>query len=374
MICVHALFNKDGSTVHGTGSFLPELFSKHGTPWVCIKSPIYGGQSIRVECLKNGHVQTKTLSAPTSPSLFRKSVQECLALFKYIKQQKHIALFIGIDPLNALFGLLAKRFLGNIRSVVYYTADYADVRFANPLINAIYHHIDRYVAHHADQVWNVSVPIYTLRTRQGVGQDKNYFIPNTPLRVPINHRVHKKKFDLIVVGTSTIALNFRLLLDAFSELAKRYPSMRLHIIGELTFSDTLLHRMQKYVAKKRILLHGPQNHTEVLNLLEHSGIGLALYTNKSSWTAYGDSMKIREYLACGLPVIATDIVSTSQVLQDFQCGEITPPRKRALVSAVAKILENKRYSIYEKNTRRATQAYNPERLVRIPLLKMGISL
>ena len=146
LIAVHSLLNSDGTSVYGTGSALPKLFHRFRLPWVRIQIPIYGGAPIRVEKELGGK--------PTSKSLTAKSWHELITVLAYTRSFESISIYIGIDPLNALFGILAKRVYKNINHVVYYTADYAHMRFENKLANHMYHAIDRFVLHHADQDWN----------------------------------------------------------------------------------------------------------------------------------------------------------------------------------------------------------------------------
>ena len=72
-----------------------------------------------------------------------------------IATTKKYELFIGVDNLNALAGLVLRR-LGKVERVVYYVIDYTPVRFKNPLLNAIYHWVDRRAVHGSDAVWNLS--------------------------------------------------------------------------------------------------------------------------------------------------------------------------------------------------------------------------
>lgn len=377
LIAVHSLINSDGSSVHGTGSTLPKLFHEHSIPWVRIQIPIYGGAPIRVEKELGGKFSRKYISKPTAKSLTSKSLHELATVLAYTRSFESIRVYIGIDPLNALFGILAKRLYKNIQYVVYYTADYAHMRFNNKVANFVYHAIDTFVIRNADQVWNVSTKIYALRNTQGVPQYKNYFIPNTPLLENIPARlvgIKKNIHDMIIVGTSINTLDYQMLLRALPKIIKKYPKARLCIVGELRFEENFMRTLEAYVAAGHVKLFGALDHKQVLKLLLQSGIGLAPYTRQSSWTEFGDSMKIREYLACGLPVITTKVVSTSDIVNEYDCGKVISSSTENFIRAVYAIWDKKNYATYAKNARKAALAYDTARMIKVPLSKLEVNL
>ncbi len=377
LIAVHSLLNSDGTSVHGTGSTLPKLFHKHRIPWVRIQIPIYGGSSIRVEKELGRTYTRKYISKPTSKSLSRKSWHELITVLAYTHSFDSIGVYIGIDPLNALFGILAKRLYKNIDHVVYYTADFAYARFESKFANFIYHAIDRFVLRNTDQVWNVSTTIYNLRLSQGVPANKNFFIPNTPLldQIPSrSKRNRQRKHDMVIVGTSVTSLDYPMLLRALPAIIRKYPDARLCIIGELHFPTQIAQQLARYEKSGHVKLFGPQDHKQVLKILLQSGIGLAPYTRQSSWTEFGDSMKIREYLACGLPIITTKVVSTADIVSEYNCGKVISRKAENFIQAVIDIWGKKNYVTYSKNARHAALAYDTERMIKVPLSKLGVNL
>lgn len=377
LITVHSLINADGTSVHGTGSTLPKLFHEMAIPWVRIQIPIYGGAPIRVEKELGGKFSRKYISKPTSKSLTTKSWHELITVLAYTRSFESIRIYIGIDPLNALFGILAKRLYKNIQYVVYYTADYAHMRFSNKVANYVYHAIDAFVLRNADQVWNVSTKIHALRATQGVPASKNFFIPNTPLLEDIPAKksgLKKKMHDMIIVGTSTNTLDYHMLLCALPKIIRKYPNVRLCIVGELRFEENVMRTLEAYIVAGHVKLFGALGHTQVLRLLLQSGIGLAPYTKQSSWTEFGDSMKIREYLACGLPVITTKVVSTSDIVREYHCGKIIASNVHSFVAAVDDIWKKNNYATYARNARKAALAYDTARMIKVPLSKLGVNL
>jgi len=284
-----------------------------------------------------------------------------------------VRVYIGIDPLNALWGIIGKLVFRRVRTVIYYTADYAEARFDNAVMNAIYHAIDRLSIRLSDQVWSVSKKIFALRTRQRVPAEKNYFIPNAPINVVKGKGKHDK-FALVCVGTSAKALDFDIVLDALPAIAKSYPRVTFHVAGTQNFPENIAQKMQRLARKGTVVLHGPLSHDEAMALLSKSGIGLALYKDAEPWTAFGDSMKIREYFAAGLPVISTNVVPTAEDVRNFGCGVVITASEEKFLSAINQILSGDTYERMHKGSVKAATALSYPKMVRKPLSLVGVTV
>jgi len=306
-------------------------------------------------------------------NLMTRIISEGAFLLHSIRKGKFIDVYIGIDPINAMWGIFGKHIFRKIGKVIYYTADYADKRFDNPLLNGMYHFCDWLSRTYSHQVWNVSTRILEKRKEQGISDARNYFVPNSPV-----YKEPKKlaydKYRLIVVGTSVTALDFTSLFSSLRILVKKFPSISLHIVGELHFTGELKRILDVLRNRKRIVAHGPLSHESVSTLLKSSGIGIALYKDTDPWTSYGDSMKMREYLAAGIPVVSTDIVSTSTVVREFGCGRITGLSAVDIAEAVSSILESDDYDGMRSRARNAARKYSFDAMVRVPLSLVGITV
>lgn len=88
-----------------------------------------------------------------------------------------------------------------------------------------------------------------------------------------------------------------------------------------------------------IVFLGWKDHDEVLDILVKSFIGFALYTKNISWNKYGDSMKAREYVACGLPVIISDIPSNADDIKEYSAGLVVGDLSKAEIERVESFIE-----------------------------------
>jgi len=361
IIASHATFTRNGKYVYGIGSTIGDFLKDKEIKYFFIKHPLFGGAPSLIESYVKGIVSRERLDFNNSVFLPLRALQELKITFRVLNEiKKPINLFIGIDPLNAFYGLLAKR-LGKIERVIFYTADYAIKRFNNPLTNWIYHWFDKCAIKKADEVWNVSTRITELRRRQGVQENKNFFVPNSPEFNKIKRLDFNKinKHDLVCVSNFTDAIDFSLTIRAIKKLSERYPDIKLLLIGGGKIQKELEELTKKLNIKKNVLFLGRMEHKKVLEILPHCAVGIALYTEECAWTKFGDSIKIREYLAYGLPIIMTGIPSTADDIKRAQVGYVVKLEEEEFTKAIEEMFDNEeKYKELKNNAINLAQKFD----------------
>lgn len=260
-------------------------------------------------------------------------------------------IFIGIDPLNALSGLILRR-LGLVKKIVFYSVDYTPTRFKNRFMNFIYLWTDKIVAENCDEVWNVSRRIIDLRIKQGIQNKKIKYVPNSPKfldcpRVPDN-KINKNQIAMVTGQTHSPVID--LVLKAFATASNKIPDLKLKIIGT-----------EKIRSQKNVEFLGQLANEDLLKVVSASYLALAIYTFSKdySWISYGDSKKAREYLACGVPVIITDVVSTSDDVKKYNAGIVIKAEINELTNAIQElILDRKYWKTCRKNAIKLAQDFD----------------
>ena len=366
IISSHTLFDKKGNDIYGTGSSITDYLSDKKINHLYIKHPIYGGISTQIDVFWENKKITFKNKSSNSTNLLLKSLQELIITLRIIfKQPKKFDIFIGIDPLNAFFGWIAKK-LGKVQRLVFYTADYTPTRFDNKIFNWIYHAIDRLMLKKADEIWNVSTRITGLRKKQGVPEIKNYFVPNSPMFNKIKRLNIDKinKHELVFVTTSAKSTDFSVIFKALKKLSSKYPDIILRVIGLNNWEDQFEEEIAKLGIDKKVLFSGRMPHVSLLKIFCKAAVGLALYTNKFSWTYYSDSMKARDYLACGLPVIMTDISSTAQDVKKADAGFVIKLDSNELFKVIDRLFADvKYYSLLRNNATKLAEKYDIYRIL-----------
>ncbi len=138
---------------------------------------------------------------------------------------------------------------------------------------------------------------------------------------------------------------FDIVLDAFKNSSKKIPGLHLLIIGTGPYQEKLIQKVKKMNMSKNIIFTGQLSNEKLMKEVSVSGMALAIYTfsKKYSWVYYGDSKKAREYLACGVPVIITDVVSTSQDIGKFKTGLVIKPNVKDVEYAINKLGTDKAF-------------------------------
>ena len=236
-IASHARFDDTDQPGHGTGSELSTYLRDKKEDYVFIRHSLYNGSKSEVEFFVKGKEQKKHYGFKNLPFLVRVVMEQLITFWLLLTSKKKVKVFIGIDPLNGLSGIFG-RFLGKVDKAIFYTADYSKKRFENSFLNTVYHQIDLFCVKYADQVWNVSSRITSLRKEQGVEDSRNFFVPNTQEFKKAKRASLSKKnlYDLVIVSTITKTVNYPAIIRAVKKLSKKFKKIRRCINNNSTSS------------------------------------------------------------------------------------------------------------------------------------------
>lgn len=121
--------------------------------------------------------------------------------------------------------------------------------------------------------------------------------------------------------------NLDLLLDAFGDLAEKYPAYTLEIYGDGEERQRLTEKVRRMGLTDRVVLHGHCTgvHAQVR--------GAALFVSSSDYEGMSNSML--EAIALGIPSICTDcpIGGAREIIEDGVNGILVPTGDRAALAA-----------------------------------------
>jgi glycosyltransferase involved in cell wall biosynthesis len=253
-------------------------------------------------------------------------------------------LFIAGDPLLAIAGLWLRR-RRRVRRLVLYSIDYSPRRFANPVLNRVYHRIDRLAAQRADVVWNVSAAIESARrARDGravapqvVVPLGTYFdriqrsssAPSTPRLAFLGHLLEKQGLQLVI--------------EALPSIRRRLPAVTLLVLGDGPYRAALERQSTELGVGEAVEFAGfIDDHREVERRLAGCTLGLAPYVpDPESFSRFADPGKIKTYLACGLPVILTNVPPIAPLLEERGAGRIVPYEAAAVADTIVQYLTDR---------------------------------
>lgn len=347
----------EGKEYDGIGNTLKATLGSTVDEYIFVRNSIDGRLPSEVQIYTGGSLRASEDLGVISKFGPIRYVSEYIKTVRYFKtRRKVVDVYIGVDPLNALSAIRLRN-KGVVSKAVFYTADYSPKRFANPILNFMYHAIDLYCVRHADEVWSVSTRICEVRRKIGLAEEKNVFIPNVP---PVEYDSYKHnardKFKLITTGILDKQLDFDGAIKAISILRDEFPNLTMTIIGNGPEETRLRELASHEGVAGRIEFTGRLPLEQALELQSKAGIGLALYTGVWGFNYYGDSTKCREYFNFSLPVISTDTHSTVEDIRESGAGEIVDLDYEQYVAAIRKIIGS--YDSYSLASGRVGEMYS----------------
>lgn len=241
-----------------------------------------------------------------------------VTLDKLSKMYK-IDVAIGMNCFDTLPLILLRK--NRIKKIVFFGTDFARKRFKNPILNWFYIKIDGYCAKKADWVCCNSQRTIKQRLVEGVNKNKIIYTPNGLFlkKTKTIKKEYKKK--LVFIGRIDKEHG---LLTLISRVNK--ASIKMDVIGD---GPELVNLQNSFKESRYIKFLGEKTHSEVMDyLLGFGGFGVAPYIKTGlDWTYYCDPVKVKEYLACGVPVIVSDVPEIAKVIKKEEFGFVYKNKK-----------------------------------------------
>ncbi len=268
-------------------------------------------------------------------------------LFIGLAQKTAFDYFIGLESVNTLGGIILKK-LGKVKKVIYYVSDYSPNRFGKTFFNSLYLWLDRFCAMQADYIWDVSPAMQQARIKAGLDFKKsapNILVPNALFPSQISSLAISKRipYSLVFMGTLGYENGPDMAIEAMVEVKKKFPKAKLHIVGGGRENlERLKNLVEKLKLKEFVVFYGfVVDNNEMANIVRKCYVALAPYRAfKNSVRWYADATKIRQYLACGLPVITTHVPPLGKQIVSEGAGLLIKDTKEDLIKAVTKIFSD----------------------------------
>ncbi|TSC88479.1 MAG: glycosyltransferase [Microgenomates group bacterium Gr01-1014_5] len=295
-------------------------------------------------------------------------------IFWTFKTRSRYSVIIALDPLNAVAGIIL-RCLGRADIVVHYCIDYFPTRFQNPLMNWIYHSIDKFAVRYSDETWNLGARMVKARAEDHgmTGEEykkRQYHVPIGVWMAKIK-RYSPLKFDknkLIYAGGFIPYMGIDLVIQALPKIIKKVPRVTLDIIGRGDAGEDWKKLAEKLGVEKRISFEDWMEEREAFHLrLSGAAIGMAPfnYNILDDKVKNADPGKIKDYTSSGLPVITTKAVYTHKQIEDAGAGIIIDYTVDSLANAVIKLLTNPKLLLeYRKNALKYAKQFDWDKLYR----------
>jgi glycosyltransferase involved in cell wall biosynthesis len=171
----------------------------------------------------------------------------------------------------------------------------------------------------------------------------------------------RNSFQLAYLGTMSIDRGLTDLIEACHFLDRK--TVRVVLMGHFTDKateqaiDTL---KTKYGLNGSVQYLGVVPYEKGLDFLAQSAIGVIPFRVTPA-LELAIPTKLFEYMACALPIVATDLPSITPVIEEADCGLVVPPENpKAFAEAIEYLLDNPQeaHRMGENGRRAVIQTYN----------------
>lgn len=210
---------------------------------------------------------------------------------------------------------------------------------------------DRRVFRGTTRLLVVSNALCSYVLRYGATPARVTVLPNgvditrfTPFRVSTNLRQSLGiEPDAFVIGFSGSLKPWHgvdLLLHAFAHLQARNSKLRLLIVGNGPQRDALVSRASKLGIAESVIFTGSVPHHQMASMLATMDVGVAPYLDVPNF--YFSPLKLYEYMATGLPIVASNAGEISTVVQHGETGLLySPGNQNELIEQLTRVISDR---------------------------------
>ncbi|HPD19436.1 MAG TPA: glycosyltransferase, partial [Candidatus Goldiibacteriota bacterium] len=267
--------------VYGPVQALRNYLIKNSDNFIFISHPFSYSklEGTEVVCYKNSVEEKKQKGHKRVKQQFIQWIRDFFFNLGFgLKMKEKIDVFIGVDNLNALSGIVLKK-LGRVEKVYYYVIDHMDRRFKNPLFDFIYTWIDGIACRKSDVIWSLSKRIADAKNKKfKLNENKNFVDPvGVELekidKFDIDEKISKK--TLVVMSMLEETKGVDLMIEAMKEIVKTVPAAKLLIIGTGPYENKLRELTDKLGLNDCVNFLGVMDHDTLFKFIPHERIGIA---------------------------------------------------------------------------------------------------
>jgi len=190
--------------------------------------------------------------------------------------------------------------------------------------------VERYSFKNADHILVVVDEVIPVVLKNGGQLDKVTVVRNTPsldvfkrpsIKMNEDLELIKNCFSAIYVGGIQMGRGIETVLEAIPEIVGNIPSFLFVVVGDGYCTQRLQEIIKQKGLTRHVLWIGWVDHEKTYDYMELCNIGLIphLVTDQINTTVPN---KLFDYMGLGLPVVATDALPLSRILNEEKCGKV----------------------------------------------------
>lgn len=258
--------------------------------------------------------------------------------------------YIGMDGLCVLFGHML-RAAGRVQRTVFWAIDFVpSKRFASALKNRIYEAVNRHGCLTADEMWDLSPRMAGARARFAdipLSAYRSHRVVPYGLwleRIPRFSHAECEQRTLVFMGHLLEKQGVQLVLKALPRVVAEVPGFKFKIIGGGQYRQALEAMARELGVTPHCRFLGEiQDSKEMEREVARSAVAIAPYVRSlDKWTAYADPGKVKTYLACGVPVLLTEVPWNASEIEQRGAGQIITEDPEQIANAIVASMNNER--------------------------------
>lgn len=299
----------------------------------------------------NKVIESRKVKSFYKPPFFAYILQSFQLLFLVANSSKNYDVIIAQDSLLALLSIIL-RMIGKCRKVVFYSHGIDNTRFSLGIANTIYKSLDRFAARNSDFNWFLSRKMVPIRKEQGVPLKRMFWIPASIPVDSISRKKSVKNHKVVFLGTVNRKNGAHFFPAIVQRVKREIPDIVLDIMGNGDLFSELKKRVKRMKLERHINFLDSLSFKEFSPKLTNYSLGLAPYEpSTENLTPLSDSLKMRVYLAAGLPVVITEGFHFSDEVKKYDLGFTVDFSVDSFSRAITKLLTDK--SLNDKIRKRA---------------------
>jgi len=293
-------------------------------------------------------LQTKDYRAWPEPLVYLK---EMFFTIKWtVQMERTWNRYIGMDGLCVFFGNLLRSF-GKVRSTVFWAMDFVpQSRFKSQIKNLVYGVINKHGCLHADEIWDLSPRMADAREQlagiQRTDYQRHRVVPYGVWLSRILHYSYNEceKDTLVFMGHLLEKQGVQLVIEAIPKILESAPNFVFKIIGDGNYRPTLVNLANRVGVAAHCRFLGKIESVEQLEQeIARSALAIAPYIKSlDTWTAYADPGKVKTYLACGVPVLITNVPWNAEEIERRGCGKVITEDAQEIAKIVLQLFDQQK--------------------------------
>lgn len=146
------------------------------------------------------------------------------------------------------------------------------------------------------------------------------------------------------VGSFRKFHNLDLLVGAFRDASASLPHAKLLLVGDGPERIRLQEKVSTFGLKDRVIFSGNIPHNEIHDFI--SSFDVAVLPAHSNEEFHYSPLKLREFFAAGVPVIASAVGDVKQVIGESDGGWLVPPGRRDSIADMIVRVESDRAALH----------------------------